>query len=298
MYAGVYAGVYERMFFVSVKHRNWQYRDAHAVSIFAQSWIPDKPRAAVQIMHGVGEHSGRYARFARELAENGFAVFAEDHRGHGKTAGLQSKTDTPAFGCLAPGGLRATEAAIAQLTGHIRDVYPDLSLGVFAHSWGSLMAQRMIQRGRLWDAVVLSGSAYRTLWHMESGNLGKKFPGQTGHEWLSRDERVAREYAEDPLTFVANIPKDFGILESLRLFGSPKRGVATDVPMLVISGGDDALNRRPTGLRRLVQAYRSVGVAEVTLRVYPGARHELLNEINSAEVTDYLVDWFAQRLVH
>jgi alpha-beta hydrolase superfamily lysophospholipase len=253
----------------------------------------------VQIVHGIGEHSGRYNRFARALADHGFAVFAEDHRGHGKTAHAQTQDDPRRkveFGQLGPGGLRGTEDAIAQLVQQIRGRFPNCKVGVFAHSWGSLMVQRMIQRYRYWDAVALSGTAYRTARYMESGDLNANFPGPTGHEWLSRDESVAREYTDDPLTYESNIREQFGWRDSLRLFGVPRRGVARDVPILIIGGGADALNRRD-GRERLAAAYRRAGVREVSLKIYPGARHEMLRELNADEAIGDVTSWFEATLL-
>lgn len=280
---------------MAVTHETWHYRDAHGVPIFAQAWLPAAPRAAVQVLHGISEHSGRYAGFAEVLAGRGMAVYAADHRGHGRTALAQYGGDRSRFGELGPGGLRATEAALALLTAHIRRRHPRLGVGAFAHSWGSLMAQRIINRERLWDAVVLSGTAYRTPRSMETGSLGARFPGPTGHEWLSRDETVAERYAADPLTYRSNIRRQLGVRDSLRLLGVPGRRVAPDAPILIIGGGDDALNLGD-GRERLAAAYRACGVRDVTLRIYPEARHELINELNAEEAIATIADWLLARL--
>jgi len=254
------------------------------------------PHAIVQIAHGVGEYALRYDAFARVLAANGFAVYADDHRGHGETGRRQYGGDLSQLGKLGPGGLRATERAILELTDIARERHPGLPVIMFGHSWGSLMTQRIINReARPFDAVVLSGSAYRTPRDMESGDLNKQWAGEgaNGFEWLSRDPAVAAAFIADPLCFAASIPKLFGLADAMRLLGTPGAHVA-DVPMLIVSGSDDPLSRGD-GLRKLAEAYRRRGVHDVTLRVFPGARHELINETNRDEAIAEIVTWMLDR---
>lgn len=302
---------------MSVQHTHFTYRDGYGVTIHAQKWEQDssahpetgpiasdqyavsaaEPLGVIQILHGVGEHSGRYSQFARELAAAGFIVYAEDHRGHGKTGAGQHSGNPAAIGKLGPGGLRAAEDAITQLTATIRETHPLLPVAVFAHSWGSLMAQRIIQRDpHTWDAVVLSGSAYRTPLHLNSGDLNRSFGRRGGYEWLSRDPQVAADFEADPLCGTVVIPLKFGILEALKLFGKPRRPVAADVPILITSGAADPLNLRG-GLRKLAQRYRDLGVKDVTLRLYPGARHEMLFETNKAKFKSDVSTWLTDRLL-
>lgn len=294
-------------------YTEFDYTDAHGVDIRAYVWLPGdegqhndtdviafsafdgQPHAIVQIAHGIGEHALRYDAFARVLAANGFAVYADDHRGHGETGRRQHDGDLSKLGRLGPGGLRAAEAAILQLTSLARERHPGLPLIMFGHSWGSLMTQRIINHeARPFDAVVLSGSAYRTPLMMESGDLNKNWrsPQANGFEWLSRDPRTAKAFIADPLCFAADIAKLFGLADAARLFGTPAAGVA-DVPMLIVSGRDDPLSRGD-GLRKLADAYRARGVRDVTLRLFDG-RHELLNETNRDDVVAEIVTWMLDR---
>lgn len=276
---------------------SFSYTDASGIEISAYAWRVDRPHAVVQLSHGVGEHALRYDAFAQALAANGFAVYADDHRGHGETGRTQWGGDLAKLGRLGPGGLRATEAAIHQLTGIIREEHPGLPVIMFAHSWGSLMAQRMLNhKQHEWDALVLSGSAYRTPRFMESGDLNRKWrsPEANGFEWLSRDPETARAFIADPLCFSADILKLFGLVDALRLYGTPAAGLAADLPLLIVSGSDDPISRGD-GLTHLAEAYRRRGLRDVTLRVYAGARHELLNETNRDEVITGLVTWLLER---
>lgn len=290
-------------------YTEFDYTDAHGIDIRAYVWLPgpnshhndtdviaasvsgDQPHAIVQISHGIGEHAKRYDAFAQVLAANGFAVYADDHRGHGETGRRQYGGDLSQLGKLGPGGLRATEQAILQLTGIARERHPGLPLTMFGHSLGSLMTQRIINHEPYpFDAVVLSGSAYRTPLLMESGDLNKQWrgPEANGFEWLSRDPRTAKEFIADPLCFGADVLKLFGLFDGARLYGTPAASVA-NVPMLIISGRDDPLSRGE-GLKKLADAYRARGVRDVTLRLLDG-RHELLNETNREEATSAIVTW-------
>ena len=279
-----------------VSHTHDSFLDDRGVRIHTYSWVPEAPKAVVQIAHGVGEHALRYDRFARALAGAGYAVVANDHRGHGETGREQHRGDLSRLGKLGPGGLRAAEAAMVNVTELTRSRFGGLPLILFAHSWGSLMGQRIINRQPgLYDAVILSGSAYRLPGFMESGALNKHFTsfGSTGFEWLSRDETVWDAFGKDELCFDADILKLFGPVDALKLFGVPGAYVA-NVPMLIMSGTDDALAKGDS-LERLAAAYRNRGVADVTLTLYPGGRHEMLNETNRDEVTRDIIAWLDAR---
>jgi alpha-beta hydrolase superfamily lysophospholipase len=277
--------------------------DANGLEIFCYRWEAENtgaegPLGVVQISHGVGEHAKRYDAFARALNRAGFTVYADDHRGHGETGRAQWGGDLSRLGRLGPGGLRATEDEILQLTALIRDRHPGVPLIMYAHSWGSLMAQRTLnQYPRVWDAVVLSGSTLRTFRHMESGDLNKRWagPDASGNEWLSRDPAVAQAFAADPLCFPADILKLFGVADGLRLFGRPASGLAPEIPILLISGTDDPVGRND-GVRHLANALRNRGVRDVAVKLYPGARHETLNETNRDEVQADLITWMLEQV--
>lgn len=290
-------------------YTEFDYTDAHGIEIRAYVWLPgpdshhhdtdviassangDEPHAIVQIAHGIGEHALRYDAFARVLTANGFAVYADDHRGHGETGRRQHGGDLSKLGKLGPGGLQAAEAAIMQLSGIARERHSGLPLIMFGHSWGSLMTQRIINHeAHPFDAVVLSGSAYRTPLLMESGDLNKRWrgPEANGFEWLSRDAQTSLDFIADPLCFSADVLKLFGLADGARLYGTPAAGIA-NVPMLIVSGRDDPLSRG-NGLRKLADAYRARGLNDVTLRLFDG-RHELLNEVNRDEATSAIVTW-------
>ncbi|MFV0433819.1 MAG: alpha/beta fold hydrolase [Leucobacter sp.] len=279
-------------------YRKFGYTDAHGIEITAYEWTAEDPIGVVQISHGIGDYALRYDAFARALARAGFTVYADDHRGHGETGLRQYDGDHSRLGRPGPGGLKAMEQEILQLTQIAREQHPSLPLVMFGHSLGSLMAQRILnEHPRVWDAVVLSGSALRTFKHMESGDLNAKWKTDdaNGFEWLSRDPSVGEAFLDDPLCFSADIAKLLGVADGLRLFGKPGSGLAADVPILIVSGSEDPLNRGD-GQRLLAEAYRKRGVRDVTLKIYSGARHETLNETNRDEVFSDIITWMLDRV--
>jgi alpha-beta hydrolase superfamily lysophospholipase len=257
----------------------------------------EHPRAVVHLVHGLGEYALRYRALIDALNENGYAVYAADQRGHGQTGLDQWGGDHGRLGRLGPGGLRAAVADVRLLNQRIRSDNPGVPLVLLGHSWGSLLAQMLVNAGTEdLDALVLTGTAYRTLLHMESGDLNKhhKNLGTTGHEWLSRDPQVAADFAADPLTFDATAAKLFGIVDGLRLLGRPAHGIHP-LPLLVMIGSEDSLGG-PKSVRMLVHAYRTrSGFTDTELVIYPGARHEVFNETNSDEVRRDLVRWLDAR---
>ena len=267
--------------------------DAHGVTIHYYVWEAQTPRAVVQLLHGVGEYATRYERFAQALAAAGYTVYAQDHRGHGQTGLGQWGDDRTKLGRLGPGGVRAALAAIEQLTGIIHDEHPRVPVVLFGHSLGSLFAQKLVDADAArYDAVVLSATAYRTLTDMNGGDLNArhKHLGTTGAEWLSRDPEVAKAFAADPLTFDATVLKLFGLPDTLRLLGTPTR-LNRDIPMLIMIGEEDSLGG-PKSVAKLAAAYeKRGGLSDVTVTIYPGGRHEMLNETNQAEVRADVVAW-------
>jgi alpha-beta hydrolase superfamily lysophospholipase len=268
--------------------------DAHGVEIVYSTWRAGRPKGIVQLAHGVGEHSLRYEPLAQDLVRSGYTVVANDHRGHGRTGILQWEDDRSKLGRLGPGGLRAAIAAVEQMSTVARADSPGLPLVLLGHSWGSLMAQRIVNTSsESYEGVVLSGSAYRMPGSMNGGDLNKRHAalGPTRFEWLTRDRAVIDAMGVDPLAVEADVIGLFGLADTLRLLGVPRRGIPHDLPMLLQVGSDDPLGG-PKSVQRLAQAYRRRGrLSDVTVQVYEGARHEVYNETNRDEVIYHLVEW-------
>ncbi|MGO2932548.1 alpha/beta fold hydrolase [Microbacterium sp.] len=271
-----------------------EFTDAHGVVIVYDVHAAEgAPRGVVQLLHGVGEHAGRYVALIAELTAAGFIVYADDHRGHGRT-GIHQHTGPAKLGRLGKGGLRAATAAVWQLTGIIRDEHPDLPLVLLGHSWGSFLAQKLVnEHPEAWDAVVLTGSALLTVRDLNAAPLNARWEGKdaTGYEWLSRDKTVWKEFDDDPLTTNVPLLKLFGPIEALKLYGRPAKNLGHDIPMLLLVGGDDPVGG-PHSVHKLADAYRTrSGLTDVTTLVYPDARHEIFNELQQQEVRADLLAW-------
>lgn len=283
---------------ITAERQHRTFTDAQGVVVHYYVWTPGKPKAVVQLAHGVGEHALRYELLAQELVGAGYAVYAADHRGHGATGVEYWKGDLSQIGKLGVGGVRATQQNVLDLTALAKADYARLPFVMLGHSWGSLMVQNLLNQGEHpWSAVVLTGTALRTPFDMNGGDLNArhKHLGTTGAEWLSRDPAVAEAFVADPLTTDAKILQLFGVRDGLRLYGLPKR-VQPPVPLLIMVGDDDPLGGEKTA-KKLADAYLKRGrLTDVELIVYPGARHEVFNETNQQEVRDDLIAWLDSRL--
>jgi len=255
-------------------------------------------RGVVQLLHGVGEHAGRYGALIGALTEAGFIVYADDHRGHGRT-GIRQHGGPAKLGRLGKGGLRAAKEALWQLTGIIRTEHPDLPLVLLGHSWGSFLAQMLVnEHPEAYDAVILSGSALRMPGSLNAAPLNARWagPDATGFEWLSRDPAVWKEFDEDPLTTDVPLLKLFGPIEAARLYGRPRKDLGRDIPMLLLVGRDDPVGG-PRSVHRLADEYRRrSGLTDVTTLVYPDARHEIFNELQQHEVRADVLAWLDRRI--
>jgi alpha-beta hydrolase superfamily lysophospholipase len=271
--------------------------DAEGVTIHYHVWKSGKPKAVVQLVHGLGEYASRYELLAQALVAAGYAVYGIDYRGHGNTGVEQYDGDLSKLGRPGVGGVRAIIRGITRLRDIAHEEHPDAPIVLLGHSMGSMLGQRRLnETADDYDGVILSGAAYRTLRHVNSGDLSKRHrqPGGTGHEWLSRDPAVGEAFRDDPLTFDARTAKLFGIVDGLRLLGRPRR-LSRDLPMLIMIGSDDTVGG-PRSVELLAKAYREKGgLTDVTVTIYPDGRHEMFNETNQSEVRADVVAWLDAR---
>ena len=270
--------------------------DAEGVQITYDVYPAKKPKGVILLVHGLGDHAKRYVNPATAFANAGYTVYTPDMRGHGRTGLEQWGGDESQLGHLGPGGLRATIRDLRQMTEIIRHDHPKLPIFFIGHSMGSLQGQILINTDAArYAGVVLSATAYRRPGFMNAGDLNKRFAvaGGNGNEWLSRDPKVATDFAKDPLTFKADTLKLFGLADGLRLFGTPAKGMPR-VPILIFIGGEDSLGGEKSVLK-LADAYIAAGQDDVTVTVYPGGRHEMFNETNRQEVYDDVISWISER---
>ncbi|GAA5202859.1 alpha/beta hydrolase [Microbacterium jejuense] len=276
-----------------------EFSDAYGITIFYDVH-PAKTasRAVVQLLHGIGEHAGRYRALIDALVADGYTVYAADHRGHGRTGLKQYDGDASRLGHPGPGGLRAALAAMWQFTGMVRAENPGVPLILLGHSAGSVLAQMLANdHPEAYDGLVLSGSALRMPGSIHTSGLNKPWdgPGAMGTEWLSSDLSVGRAFLDDPLTTSADPIKLVGVIDSLRMYGRPRKRVGRGIPTLLMVGRDDTVGG-PRSVHRLADAYRTRSrFTDVTTLVYPGARHEIFNELMQADVRADLLAWLDQR---
>jgi len=271
-----------------------EFTDAHGIAIvYDVHPSAGDARGIVQLLHGVGEHAGRYGALIAALTQAGFIVYADDHRGHGRT-GIRQHGGPAKLGRLGKGGLTAAKDAIWQLTGIIKDEHPDLPLVLLGHSWGSFLAQMLVnEHPEAWDAVILSGSALRMPGSLNAAPLNARWagPDATGLEWLSRDPAVWTQFDEDPLTTDEPLLKLFGPIEAAKLYGRPRKNLGRDIPMLLLVGRDDSVGG-PRSVHKLADEYRTrSGLTDVTTLVYPDARHEIFAELQQDEVRADVLSW-------
>ncbi len=260
---------------------------------------PDDPKAIVQLAHGMGEHAARYARLAEELIADGYVVYANDHRGHGRTAGGEEN-----HGVLGPAGWDGLVDDLGAVSALARKEHPGIPLIVLGHSMGSFALQQyLLDHSADLDAAVLSGtsaadmllSGIDTSQPVDLSAFNAPFePGRTGYEWLSRDEAEVDKYVADPDCGFSVNPEGFTQMAAGgTATADPKRvaNIRPDLPIYLFSGSADPIAGEGALIELVGDRYREAGVRDVTVKLYPDARHETLNETNRDEVTADLIAW-------
>jgi alpha-beta hydrolase superfamily lysophospholipase len=271
------------------------FTDAQGVEITFYEWPVAEPRAVVQIAHGLGEHAMRYSHVAAILNRAGCSVYADDHRGHGQTGKrMIERAEIKRMGNLGKGGMTATVGQVFELTELIASELPNLPLYLLGHSWGSMLAQKILNKNsESYAGAVLSGSTLMLPGVAPTSGFNKKWdktPNKSTKEWLSRDESIGREFMKDPLCFGETAIEVFGITNVAGLVSLPSKKIAADFPILLIAGSEDPLGAE-RGNMMLAKAFTRAGVQDVTMIIYPEARHEMFNELNKHEVLADLTNW-------
>jgi alpha-beta hydrolase superfamily lysophospholipase len=294
----------------------FEYVASDGQTIHCYRWRGDaRPRAIVQIAHGMGEHAARYRAVAQRLVDAHYLVVADDHRGHGLTAAAD------ALGNFGAGGWDRVIEDVYEINRHWKSQFPSLPIVLLGHSMGAMLTQQYLYRhGASLDAAVLSGSpglgGAFALWLTHTiarferlrlgsgansalldrlifGSANDSFEGDTGFEWLSRDAEQVRLYVDDPLCgFVLRTGSLCDLFAGARQARRKRRvaDIPRQLPLYVLSGSDDPVDQG-SGLARLEQRYRGAGIRDLTVRRYEGGRHEMFNETNRDAVIDDLLGW-------
>jgi|TARA_B100000767_G_scaffold40290_1_gene33937 alpha-beta hydrolase superfamily lysophospholipase len=279
-------------------------------------------KGIVQISHGVGEHAGRYQPIAKILQDKGYEVYANDHRVHGKSVKNEDYLgyyDGDDYFSDAINDMR-------QLTEIIKKEHYNKKIILFGHSMGSLLSREYVTKyGDDLEALVLSGTAsfmkglgsfgllsatflgklngkHRSnelLKKLFFSQFNKKFkPNRTKVDWISSDENQVDLFEADPLRI-----EDFSLSIFLDILKGSKKinqvstfeNTPKDLPIFIFSGDKDPVGEMGKGVKKVAKKYKNAGIEDITLRLYKGGRHEMLNEINKNEVEQDLLDWLHKK---
>ena len=278
-----------------------------------------RPRGVVQLVHGMAEHIDRYDDFARFLAGAGYLVAGHDHIGHGDTAGAPERRGVIG----AEGGAAAMIADVETLRRLVtQQVAPGVPYFIFGHSMGSLVLRNYLPRfGRGLAGAVVCGTAQEPRCLSRAGNLlarataalrGEGYKStllhrladgaysaaikdaRTPFDWLSRDPAVVDAFiADERAGFMFGAGAYATLTELAWRAAAPETLAATphEVPLLYVAGEADPVGRCGAGVRAAAEAMEAAGAEEVTLRLFPAMRHEILNELGKEEVYDFILEW-------
>jgi len=304
-----------------MRYRNFTLHSADGAMLWCHEWTGSEAKAIVQIVHGAFEHAGRYAPFARALGARGFAVIAEDHRGHGRTAQTPDE-----LGRMGPANcIERAAKDVIQLALEARVRLPGLPTILFGHSLGALICQRVLAgHGELYDAVVLSGALsvgglteVKPLIDQAAASHGRDAPAEslqrallsellvdidaprTPFDWLSRDGAEVDRYVADPrcgFPLTHGAWQDIAEVAPLTLDAAGLSRLRRDLPVLILSGAADPVHGKGAAIRELNAAYREAGMSQVCTRLYAEGRHEMLNELNREEVINDTIEWLEDAL--
>ncbi len=271
-----------------MQQRNEAFGLGDGLQLYTQSWLPDTPKAVVVISHGYAEHSSRYQHFASYLVENGFAVYALDHRGHGRSEGERANVKV----------FSEYVSDLGKFITTLREKHPSLKRFLLGHSMGgAIAAQFALEQPNVLEGLLLSSpylinavSVPAPLMAV-SGFVSKVLPGlptiKLDSKDISRDPDIVKTYDTDPLNYRGGTKARFGS----ELLGAGKyvlsRAGAIKLPVLIMIGSSDRI-ALPEGGKQL---FNGVGSSDKTLKSYDSFYHEILNEIGKEQVYKDVVEW-------
>lgn len=281
---------------MTIQHEESFFEGKDGARIFEQCWMPPegvKPRAVMLVVHGLAEHSGRYAHVGKWFAERGFVVGALDHRGHGQSVGVDSE-------------ISSMEDVISDLdifASSLRERVPGVPLFLFGHSMGGLIAvYYVIQRQPQLRGVLLSGAALKIsdeispLLIKVSGLLAKIAPKmktiKLDGSAVSRDPSVVQRYDADPLNYRGGIPACTAVAMNQAIQHCQGHFDRFSLPVLVMHGGQDRL----ADIEGSRQMYAGAASTDKQFKEYEGLYHELVNEPEKEQVMGDMLVWMEERL--
>ncbi len=309
-----------------MKTENYSFQSTDGMEIQVAKWLPEKEvKTVLHLVHGSVEYADRYRRFAEFLAEKGIAVYASDIRGHGKTAGSEENLS---YFSDEKNGWDLAIQDLLKITGDIKNDYPGKPVFIFGHSMGSMLVRDYISKhGDGLNGAILSGTGggrvmlqytakiLSSLFMIFKGRksrspfLHKLLYGtlnddienpKTDMDFLSRDEVEVKKYMDDIFCGYTITPEYLHeMITGLIRIGKKKAYADTPekLPVYLFSGGCDPVGGKDgKEVKRVHDSYKSAGLQDVTMKLYPEGRHEMLNEINREEVYGDIVEWMENRL--
>ncbi len=267
---------------------------AAGAKLFWQKWLPDNdPKAIILLVHGYAEHSGRYQYFAEHCVSKGYAVFALDHWGHGKSDGTPGFV--PDFSVFRDG--------VDQLFASAKQNFPDLPVMLVGHSMGGLIsATYLLAEQEKFAACVLSGPAIKAAEEPSaalkaiSGFLSRFFPKlgvlELDPNGVSRDPEVVADYLADPLVYNGKMGARLAAEMLANMTLVQENAGQISLPMLLLHGGQDSL----AGVEGSEFLDRLISSREKQLKIYPELFHEIFNEPEKDTVLNDMTDWLDQQL--
>lgn len=302
---------------------DFYFASSGGIQLHGYRWEPEsQPKAIVQIIHGIAEHVFRYDHFARYLNSLGYLVVAEDHMGHGKSICQQVPQ-----GYFAGGWDTAVEDC-CRLMETMMAEFPNVPYILFGHSMGSFLARSIlikkpdsgikaaiicgsawmpglvIRGGKLISSLLMRGESAKQpstqLQGIMFGGYDKRIEKpRTPCDWLTRDEAIVDAYMADPLCGFAPTPALANAMMNGLLYiqnDANLKRMNQNLPVLFIAGAEDPVGAYGAGVRKAAQMFVRSGMKHVSVKLYPGCRHELLNELNKDEVYKDASDWIGGKL--
>ncbi len=287
--------------------------------IHAIAWEPEgDPVGTLQISHGMVEYIDRYDDFATYLAGHGYYVVGNDHLGHGESV----ETDERHGYFAEDNGNECVIGDIQTLRKMTQEKFPDVPYFMLGHSMGSFLVRQYIESygkglagailmgtGTQSDTILRMGmrmcrrSARRHGWDYRDaridrrafGSYNKQFePARTHSDWLTKDEAVIDSYDGDPWCgFMFTVNGYYHMFQGMREAQDPERiaQIPKDLPLFLVSGADDPVGDNGKGVTKAYESYREAGITDVSIKLYEGDRHEILNELDRDKVYADLLAW-------
>lgn len=309
-----------------MKKRDFQFLSADKkTKIHAVKWEPDgkELKGILQISHGMVEYVERYEKFAEFMVQQGFLVAGNDHLGHGKSVTSESQ-----WGYFAPkNGSDIVVEDIDHLRRMMETEHPGIPYFILGHSMGSFLLRKYLsQHGSGLKGAIIMGTGthpnaalalgkglcrclalFRGWDHRSNlleqaamGGYNKKFKGGGAlNSWLTKDKEIVAAYSKEPrCSFKFTVNGYYTIFDTIHYINRPENigKIPKNLPLLFVAGEDDPVGNYGKGVKSVCGTYKKAGITDITCRLYPGDRHEILNELDKEKVYKDIFKWIKAKM--